>query len=333
MRVMPKFLGVVAAGFLALGMGAGVAGAGQMPTPHPTNPTHGISQMGSNFNETSQKAKSKAETNQKNVNIPLSLFTVGSNDGSVQQWNKAQTDSSAKNRNWTRQNEVQGQQVTTAPNKSSDCGCKQGEEHHRKHHRRDKNDNYDNKGDNNGSPSSYGPQGDHKSQPGDVSQRGSNNNRTKQHASSSAETNQVNVNAPISAFSVGSNDGNVSQGNQAETQSYASNENGTSQNVGQGQATSKSDSSCGPKSDGNDGRNNGDVSQSGRNSNSTDQSASSRAETNQKNINVPIALFSVGSNDGSVHQGNAANTNSGASNSNGTSQFLGQGQLVGGLLG
>ena len=318
MRVMPKLLGVVAAGFLALGMGAGVAGAGAPSTPHPTN---GISQMGANFNSTHQKAQSQAETNQKNVNTPFSLFTVGSNDGNVQQRNQAETESAAVNHNGTDQNVAQDQQVTS-PQKSSDCGCDNGGyETHHKHHRHDGNDNYDNKGDN------------HPSQSGDVFQRGSNDNSTKQHASSSAETSQVNVNAPISAFSVGSNDGNVQQGNQAETESYASNQNGTSQDVGQAQATSKSDSSCGPDSYGKSGSNNGDVSQSGRNSNSTDQSASSRAETNQKNINVPISLFSVGSNDGSVQQGNTANTNSAAANSNGTSQFLGQDQLVGGLLG
>ncbi len=324
MRVMPKLLGVVAAGFLALGMGAGVTGAGQMPTPHPTNPAHGISQTGSNFNDTYQKARSKAETNQKNVNIPFSLFTVGSNDGGVQQWNQAETESAAYNHNGTSQNLGQGQRVTSPPSKPSDRGCDKGEKHHKRNRKHE--DGYENsKGSDNGSPSSYGRQGDPKSQSGDVSQRGSNDNSTKQHASSSAETNQVNVNAPISAFSVGSNDGNVKQGNQAETESFSYNQNGTSQNAGQGQSVSRND--------GKDGRNDGDVSQSGRNSNSTDQSASSRAETNQKNINVPISLFSVGSNDGSVQQGNSAYTNSAAANSNGTSQLLGQGQLVGGLLG
>jgi hypothetical protein len=197
---MPKLLGVVAAGFLALGMGAGVAGAGQMPTTHPTsNPTHGISQMGSNVNDTYQKARSHAETNQKNVNKPFSFFTVGSNDGNVQQWNKAETESAAVNRNWTNQNVAQGQHVTS-PQKSSDCGCKQGDEKHHKHHRRDQN-----------------------------------GNSTKQHASSSAETNQVNVNAPISAFSVGSNDGSVQQGNAANTNSVAANGNSTGQFLGQGQ--------------------------------------------------------------------------------------------------
>jgi hypothetical protein len=43
-------------------------------------------------------------------------------------------------------------------------------------------------------------------------------------------------------------------------------------------------------------------------------------------------LFSVGSNDGGVQQGNSANTHSSANNSNGTSQLLGQQQLVGGGL-
>ncbi len=304
-----KIMGVVAAGLFALTMGAQQAGA---LTPNPPGPA-GISQVGSNHNSTSQSADSTAKAFQKNFNSPLSFLSVGSNRGGVKQYNDAGTKATSSNRNGTSQSLDQHQ--TVVPPK---------DDHGQKRPARHKADCDKPRGD---KPRGDKPHGDkpHGEQPKgpqpvrDVSQTGSNDNHTSQNATSEATTEQVNVNAPISVFSVGSNNGDVKQSNDAYTSAKSSNENGTSQGLDQHQSVK--------------GRGNGDVGQHGRNSNSTSQNASSEAKTKQVNINAPISLFSVGSNGGDVHQGNSANTRASSSNQNGTQQWLGQTQLVGGLLG
>ena len=67
------------------------------------------------------------------------------------------------------------------------------------------------------------------------SQHASYANSTSQFAGALASTNQVNVNAPIAVLSPGSNNGDVSQSNNATTTARASNENRTNQSIGQSQ--------------------------------------------------------------------------------------------------
>ena len=60
--------------------------------------------------------------------------------------------------------------------------------------------------------------------------------------------------------------------------------------------------------------------QSATNSNSTSQTAESKATNEQTNVNVPVSILSVGANNGDVHQSNNGHTSSSATNNNGTEQ-------------
>jgi len=346
MRKTSKLLGTVAAGFVALTMSAGPGHAlDQQPTYH--HHSHGISQYGENNNSTSQNADSKATAEQKNINKGFSFFSFGSGNGDVRQGNAADTESQAKNENWTDQNLEQKQVV------------KNNDHKRREHHKGDRCEcGQDGQG-------GWGQDGQDGGRGGDVSQKGSNSNDTSQNASSEATTKQKNVNAPVSVLSFGSNDsshkdggcgcddkghkgrdghdnGGVSQGNAAYTSSSASNGNWTDQSLEQKQIVlndrgPKHDDyghkrdNCGCENGGQDGHKdngNGDVSQDGKNSNQTSQDAKSEAKTEQTNVNAPISILSYGSNNGDVHQGNAAYTSSNAKNENGTDQYAQQDQGV-----
>jgi hypothetical protein len=283
----------------------------------------GASQSGIVSNETGQEASSYAETKQANVNAPISVFSVGSNNGSVDQYNDADTQAKSENGNQTSQELDQQQTAEGSDGNGSYGDCKCG------------GDSYDGRD---------GYSKDHESD-GGASQYGKVENSTEQEAQSSADTKQVNVNAPISAFSVGSNNGDVNQGNTADTQAKSENGNETWQQADQNQQVEGDNNhgsydGCG--CDGRDGYNSYDqggdwnrngqdasASQSGKVENETGQSASSDAQTKQFNLNAPISLFSVGSNNGDVNQGNDANTEAQSSNWNDTGQLLGQQQLIG----
>jgi hypothetical protein len=318
-------MGVVAAGLFALTLGTQQAGALAM---NPTGPA-GISHVGNNSNSTSQSADSTAKTVQKNFNTPLSIFSVGSNRGDVKQHNDADTKATSSNSNGTSQSLDQHQTVVPPKDdhghkppkghkpecdngrgpKSYDKGCKPAPTPDCDKPRGDKPH-----GD---KPYGHKPDGDQPKGPKpvrDVKQTGSNDNHTSQNATSEATTKQFNVNAPVSVFSVGANNGDVKQSNDASTSAKSTNENGTSQDMDQSQSVK--------------GRGNGDVSQDSQNSNSTSQNATSEAKTKQVNVNAPISLFSVASNNGDVHQGNSADTHASSSNQNGTQQTLGQTQLL-----
>jgi hypothetical protein len=154
-------------------------------------------------------------------------------------------------------------------------------------------------------------------------QTATNTNTTDQTADSSAETYQVNVNAPISILSYGSNNGDVDQSNNADTTAVSYNGNDTGQSIGQGQTASTGDgSSCDPCDGG------GSISQDqeGSNSNETTQEANSEATTTQVNVNAPIAILSANSNNGDVNQSNEADTTAYSGNSNSTAQGVTQDQ-------
>ena len=156
----------------------------------------------------------------------------------------------------------------------------------------------------------------------DQTQTGSNTNDTDQSSDAYAETSQVNVNAPISILSWNSNNGDVTQSNDATTTAVAANDNETAQWIDQGQSASTDGSSCDPCGG------SGDISQSqdGSNSNETTQSSSADASTSQVNVNAPISILSWGSNNGDVTQSNSADTTAVAANQNDTTQGIAQDQ-------
>src|SRR5437588_388178 len=63
-----------------------------------------------------------------------------------------------------------------------------------------------------------------------------------------------------------------------------------------------------------------DQTQSARNENSTEQSASSEASSEQTNVNAPVTVDSPGSNNGDVKQSNGAENNASSTNNNSTDQ-------------
>jgi hypothetical protein len=286
-----KSLGFVATAFCALMLGVGTGVATQACDNHRL--ADGASQYGKVDNGTEQHADSSAETRQKNKNVPFSLFAVGSHNGKVDQFNQADTTARSENSNKTFQKLHQDQNAEfEGRDHRDDCGCHD-----------------EGRGDDKGrGDKGHGSDG--------ASQHGTVDNWTKQHADSSAKTEQTNVNAPISIFSVGSNNGKVDQYNQADTRSKSENGNETYQQADQRQDVSGKD---GRGADGGES-----ASQEGTVSNGTDQDARSYAKTKQVNVNAPISVFSVGSNNGDVHQGNDANTDSSSSNWNGTGQSASQ---------
>ncbi len=289
-----RWLGFVATAFCALILGAGTSVATQSGNNH--RHAEGTSQYGKVDNGTEQHADSFAETPQKNKNTPFSLFAVGTNNGKVDQFNKAHTDSGSSNWNKTSQALHQDQRVEN-----------QGHDHERRDHQRDDCERPDGR---KTSEKSHGNDG--------AKQDGTVDNWTTQDADSGAETEQTNVNVPISILSFGSNNGEVDQYNQAGTRSKSENGNETYQQTDQRQDVSGKD---GRGADG--GKR---ASQNGSVSNGTDQDATSYAKTKQVNVNAPISVLSFGSNNGDVHQGNDAKTDSSSSNWNGTGQSASQSQ-------
>src|SRR5919109_1909016 len=250
-------------------------------------------QSGENSNHTDQDAEANAETNQYNVNAPISILSPGANGsscdpcggsgGDVNQSNDADTSAWAGNSNETTQTVDQSQDGTVAG--SGFCGCE--------------------------APSI------------EQSQTGTNDNSTDQDATANAETTQVNVNAPVAILSPGANSGDVTQSNQADTNATAYNGNTTDQSVGQVQHAAVRGDGCGTCNAGG-----GSISQdqSGENTNDTDQDATANASTEQKNWNTPIAILSPGANSGDVNQSNDATTTAWAGNSNETDQSIDQAQ-------
>ncbi|MFL5819044.1 MAG: hypothetical protein ACJ76L_15800, partial [Conexibacter sp.] len=141
---------------------------------------------------------------------------------------------------------------------------------------------------------------------------------TTQSASSEATTKQVNVNAPVSVLSKGSNNGDVHQSNDATTIAKSENENTTKQSNDQDQH--------GWVGGSRKGGGNLSQSQQASNDNSTDQKADSTATTKQANVNAPISVLSYGSNNGDARQSNDAKTIAKSENENTTKQSNDQDQ-------
>jgi hypothetical protein len=273
--------------FLLLFVLGGVAFAlvvGSKAASASTLPVIGQEQSGTNDNRTSQDASADATTQQTNVNAPISILSWGSNNGDVSQGNQAETKSYATNDNGTDQKVDQDQNASVEGSRGTSSDTRDG---------------------------GAGVSQD---------QSASNDNGTEQRADSSAGTRQLNVNAPVSVLSWGSNNGDVDQNNDANTTAGAANSNGTAQTVLQDQWA---------EADGRHGKGAGiDQSQDATNDNETNQVAGADASTKQANVNVPVSVLSWGSNGGDVSQGNQADTESFATNDNSTSQVIGQDQTA-----
>jgi hypothetical protein len=274
----------------ALASGAMIATAGMASastgSPLPVDPIALLTQTqeATNTNETTQNAEPSAETNQVNVYLPIAVLSHGSNNGDVDESNEADTTVVANNENGTGQSIDQDQ---TAGDDRGGCG-------------------------------KCGPEGG-----STQSQTAENNNTTNQNAEPSAETNQVNVYAPVAVLSKDSNGGEVEQSNDAETKVVAVNENGTGQSVDQDQTA---------------GDGVGSQTQTAENNNTTSQNAAPSAETNQSNqIGSDEAKPSTAptdwkgsdrNHDDEVEQSNDAETTVIAENENGTEQSVDQDQTA-----
>jgi len=165
-------------------------------------------------------------------------------------------------------------------------------------------------------------------------QEATNTNETHQNAEPTAETNQVNVYAPVAVLSKDSNNGKVDQSNEAETTVVAVNENGTEQSIDQDQTAGDDRGGCGKC--GSEGES--PQSQTAGNENTTNQSATPSATTNQSNEigsdqgqpGASKEWKGHGSHreNGGAEQSNEAETTVVAVNENGTEQSIDQDQTA-----
>jgi hypothetical protein len=269
-------------------------------SPQEGTPVIDQSQKASNDNETKQKADADVESKQKNLNVPLSLLELKSGNGEVEQSNKADNEAEATNHNGTVQGIAQSQEAEVEGDGKG--GHKGGKPH--------------------GPCGCDGPakrvDGGHEAPVIDQSQKASNDNETKQESDADVRSSQVNVNMPISVLSFGSNNGDVEQSNKAHNEAEATNGNVTGQGVHQSQKA---------EADGAGGGHDEpaiDQSQKARNGNETEQKADADVRSKQANVNMPISLLSLWSNNGDVEQSNKAHNEAEATNGNGTLQLIGQ---------
>ena len=279
-----------------------------------------VDQAAGNDNSTDQSSSATVDNHQKNWNSPVSIGTIGSgggygdgcgcdehSSGGVDQSNSADNTAKSETVNGTDQSIVQDGQASASS--ESDGGYESKPSHGHK-------------------PGCGCDGGGQPTGGGDtvatVGQHGANDNSTTQDSSATVDNRQTNINLPITLFSVGSGNGDVSQGNEADNTAKSVAVNGTDQSVdqtGNAEATSESDCGCG-------GGGGGDtvaaVEQYGSNDNSTDQHSSAVVDNNQTNVNVPITLFSVGSGNGDVTQGNEADNTAKSTTTNATDQSVDQ---------
>jgi hypothetical protein len=156
----------------------------------------GASQDGKVENSTVPEAQSPAESEPVNVNVPISVSSVGSNPGDVSRGNPAEPHAKSENgtEKWqhAHENQVQGN------DHGSHNGC-----------------GHDGRDDSNGKSEDWNRDG----QDASASQSGKVDNETDRSASSDAQTKQFNPNAP----SGGRNNGEMNQGNVATASAHSSN--------------------------------------------------------------------------------------------------------------
>jgi hypothetical protein len=191
-------------------------------------------QTGSNENHTTQDATSEARTEQRNVNVPISVLSIGgghcgcaARGNDVDQSNRATTDAYSGNRNGTVQ-VIDQDQTATSTGGGGSC-CQEPERKPWSEHactcEKPKDPSYEH------SCGCEPKDGNGITQ----TQHADNTNTTDQTADSRATTDQTNWNSPVSFLTIGSTKGDVDQSNRATTNAYSRNENRTGQWVDQQQ--------------------------------------------------------------------------------------------------
>ena len=256
-----------------------------------------VDQDAGNDNSTDQTSTADIDNQQQNVNLPVSLFTVGSGGGDVAQGNEATNSADSTVANGT------GQDINQTGDATVSSATDDGSGWH---------------DDSNGGNTDAV-----------VDQGAGNDNSTVQSGDATVSNDQSNVNLPVEQFTVGSGSSDVAQGNEATNTADSNVGNGTGQDITQTGDTTASSTTGDDGSDSHhDDSNGGDTSaasdQAAGNTNSTDQAGSATVDNNQQNINVPISVLSVGSNNGDVHQGNQATNTADSDVANGTGQNIDQ---------
>jgi hypothetical protein len=272
------------------------------------------SQSGSNESSTSQASTSNASTKQANDYAPVSLQGDGSNNGNVTQKNSAETTAVSGNENETTQADGQRQIAVAEQSREGEASDP-------------------------GSTGSGGYEHGSGGQSVDQHQSGTNENSTSQASKSDASTKQANDYAPVPLQGDGSNNGNVTQKNSAETTAVSGNENETTQAVGQRQIALAEQSQEGeasdPSSSGSGGYEHGsggqsvDQHQSGTDRNSTEQSSTSNATTEQANDHAPANSTMPQPTSGSLSALGSGAQDTGAADSNATVQAIWQVEISG----
>lgn len=221
---MLKFLkragiGLVGATAVAA-LAAGSAGA----TPGGFGPTSGgqpVVQYAQQSNGITQQARAVATSKQVapvDVNSPVSVLSLWSNDGKVTQANLSEAGASASNRNWSKQaNRLTQTPKSTHGNRRCDPRGRRGRRSGRK------------PGHGWGNPGGPGSQ--------QKATQGNSIGQNAQAESTSTQILPVNANVPVSVLSSGSNNGSVTQGNVSSANSTASNRNHSTQSNQAGQHT------------------------------------------------------------------------------------------------
>ena len=159
-----------------------------------------------------------------------------------------------------------------------------------------------------------------------------NANATTQNGDSRALTGQANLNGSDVTLGGGtlwlgdgdrSNNGDVTQSNEADTSAEAKNGNDT------GQANDQTQSADGGDNSGAGSGNDVSQSQSGTNGNGTTQNADATANTRQANVFAPGVIYCNRCFNGNVTQSNQADTSAESKNSNSTDQSNHQNQSAG----
>ena len=253
-----------------------------------------IDQDAKNKNSTQQSSAAHASSEQKNKNAPVSVLSLGSNNGDVDQSNKAHDVALSNNGNYTDQSIFQA-----ADQKVDGKDGHPGKDDHKSKDGHPSKDQYPGKDDHkskDGHPSKDGGSSD-------IDQDAKNKNSTQQSSAAQASSEQKNINLPVSILSVGSNNGDVDQSNKANNKAKSGNDNATGQVIeqaaeqdvdGSGKHGGKDDhKSKDGHPDQGDGTG-GDIDQDATNHNDTAQDSSAEASSKQTNVNLPMSILSVG---------------------------------------
>ena len=354
--VLVRGASVFTAAVVSLGLSATSVSAGA-PNNNPQPPKGGqhgdlialIHQTANNSNRTNQSGSAAVDNHQKNLNKPITLFAVGSGSGasscgcgggSGSGWGSGGVKQGNQATNSATSNVVNGTGQWIGQHAAADAVSVGGWPGH---------PNWSKSGAGNSGPSKPGGGGNAAAT---VDQTAGNTNATDQSSTATVDNHQKNLNKPISIGTVDTGSGAVDQSNAATNTATSNVGNVTDQAIEQdGSAAAASEANhggggephstsggnpCGctggPKpgpTDDHGGDGHATVDQQAGNDNSTSQQSEATVDSDQRNINLPVTLFSVGSGNGDVDQGNSADNSATSNVGNGTDQWIGQDAVAG----